>query len=477
MELTQTTDPFAGAQGAKSGLVPIADPFDGDAATAPAQDTPEPASTPVKFSIGDTEIEMPDVPEEQRKQILDNFRQTPEFDALVDKETGASKWARTLVGSAPEKDRLANLKQVYSDAVPYGEGNFVFTNPETGKPTLYNPEGFDTGDIFSVAREGSQAIGATMGAVAGGVSGLATGPGAPLAVPTAAALGAGLGSETGAALFDAAFALMTPRVDSRGLVERSTDTAMGFMAAASGQKVGDLVGPAIAAGSRSLVGGSKQAAAKLFDQFKRLRIEPPAGAVSTSKAVQTVEKMLESSPVSASIMQENAERVITQTQQAAEKLAREFGDIKTKQGAGGVIKEAAVKAAERFGFRQEAIYDKAFNAVGKDWPVRPDAVRALRAEMQAELSRAPNSLKKTLTPALNQIDAILLDADAGLPFDALRQVRTMIGKNLASPMLTGSNSAQNSAMKRGCGSRCGKIACDRRPIHAAVYDHSIKDAG
>lgn len=445
MDLVAAPDPFESSQGNSGGLTPVSDPFSGE---APQQTENAPAKT-VKFDVGGVEIEMPDVPDEQRSEILSKFRETPEFDALIDREAGASMWARTLVGSAPEQDRLANLKQIYPDAVPYGDDNFVFTNPETGKPTLYNPPGLDFGDVPAVAREATQAVGAGFGAtMAGGSALLTTGPAAPLTVPTAAAIGAGFGSETGAALFDAAFSLLSPRIDTRTVGETAADTAMGFMSAASGQKMGDMAGPLIAAGSRSIIGGTKAASEKLVQSFMNLRIDPPAGAVSSSRAVQTVEKMLESSPVSASIMQEQAEKVLSQTKSAAEQLAREFGAVKTKQGAGATIKQAAVKAAERFGFQQEKLYDEAFDAIGKDWIVRPDALRGLRSEMQVELDRAPNSLKAVLTPAIKKVDAILLDADAGLPFDALRQIRTMIGKDLATPMLTGSSGSHNAAMKR-----------------------------
>ena len=456
MELTPVSDPFSSTKAAPDGFVPTADPFGDFADSAPVPTTEEVTPKTVKFNIGQTEIEIPDVPDDQRGQIIDNFRQTPEFDALVDKETGASNWARSIVGSSPEQDRLANIKQFYPDAVPYGDDNFVFTNPETGEPTLYNPEGLDVGDVFSVGREASQAIGSGLGAVLAGGSALVAGQAGPqvllpeelVTVPAAAAFGAGVGNETGAALFDAAFSLFSDRIDTRTLGERTIDVAEGGLAAASGQRIGDLAGPVIAKAGGKIASNSKQAAAELFEQFKRLKIDAPAGAVTTRKSIQTVEKSLEAAPMSADIMQENAEKVITQTQTAAEKIAREFGSIKTKEGAGAVIKDAAVRAAERFGFRKEKLYDDAFDLVGEGTFVTPDAVRTLQTQMLEDLSKAPNALKATLSPVLKQIDAIMEDADSGLPFDALRQVRTIIGRDLKDPILVGGSSSQNVAKKR-----------------------------
>ena len=58
---------------------------------------------------------------------------------------------------------------------PYGEDNFIFTHPETGNPTLYNPDTRlkipligdvpvpDLGDIASISREVYQTAGSSVG--------------------------------------------------------------------------------------------------------------------------------------------------------------------------------------------------------------------------------------------------------------------------------------------------------------------------
>ena len=65
-------------------------------------------------------------------------------------------------------------------------------------------------------------------------------------------------------------------------------------------------------GAKSMVGGGKKAAARLVDAFRSLGIKPPAGAVSGSRALGTIEKALESAPFSAGIMQKHAEAVLSQ---------------------------------------------------------------------------------------------------------------------------------------------------------------------
>ena len=73
--------------------------------------------------------------------------------ASIDTKTGAPANVRAAVSAAQKPDdRLATLRKFYPDAVPvqaidpqdgvakYGFGNFVYTNPETGKLTLFDED-------------------------------------------------------------------------------------------------------------------------------------------------------------------------------------------------------------------------------------------------------------------------------------------------------------------------------------------------
>ena len=416
---------------------------------------PEPQFTepelaePLEIEIGGAILELPaGASEDAVKQAVETFRASPEFDKLVDKNTGAPARVRGIVGGAPLKDRLANLKQFFPDAQPFGSDNFVFSNPETGRPTLYNPEGLDVGDVASVGREATQTVfaggGAIVGAGAGFLTGAPTGPGVVLTTPTGAAIGAGLGSAAGGSLFD--FVMnMSGRIDTRSFLESTLDTALDFFGGAAGQRGGELIGE----GFKVAVGSTKEGARRLAEAFARLRVEPPAGAVTGSRAIGSLEKGLESTFTATSVMQQQAERVIAQTRAAAEKLAGKFGPVKTVAGAGETIKAAAVRAAERFGFTQERAYTEAFDLVGETTPVAVPAIAELRQAMMAELARAPKSLKRALDSALGMLRSIEADAaEGGIEFAALRQIRTGIGKDIATPQLSGSTGAQNEGLKR-----------------------------
>jgi hypothetical protein len=405
----------------------------------------------VEVEIGDTVIEMPEGSPEQMESAIANFRATPEFDSMVDKKSGAPARVRLLVGSAPEQDKLANLKRFYPDAVAYGDGNFVFSDPGSGRPTLFNPSGLDLGDVAGVGREISQAVGGTLGAIAGagvgGLAGLPTGPGAILTATEGGIIGAGMGTAVGGSLFDASMNLLGGRIDTRTATDTTLEAGADVVTGAVGQRLGGLM----ESGVKAAVGGGKAAAKALADKFASLGITAPAGAVSGSRTIGTLEKALEMAPGSSDILQKQAETVISQVKTAADGVAARFGAAKTTQGAGETIRQAAVASAERFGFKQEQIYTEAFDMIGAETPVAVRSVTALREEMEATLAQAPGALKGSLTPAINMLKAMEDDAaknGGGIAFDALRQVRTMIGKDIAAPMLSGSSGAQNAGLKR-----------------------------
>ena len=411
---------------------------------------------PVEIEIGGTILELPaGISEEGIKRAIENFRTTPEFDRMVDKKTGAPGRVRMLVGSAPETDRLANLKRFYPDAVPYGDdGNFVFSDPGTGKPTLYNPKGLDTGDVASVAREGAQAVGGGLGAAFGGAGGFVLGtPGGPpgqLAVGSrGAVLGAGLGSAAAGSLFDIVTNIFDGRIDTRSLGQRSAETATEFFAAAAGQRIGEIIPEAF----KHAMGGASEQTQRLVAAYARLKIPPPAGAVTGSRTIGTIEKGLEATPTSINVMQRQAESVLKAIGDKADDIARQFGTPQTKMGTGETIKTAATRAATVFESKQETIYKEAFDLVGAETPVAVNAITALHQEMQTELARASKSLAPGLSGAIAKLGAIIDDAGGagmrtGIPFQALREVRTMIGQDLATPVLVGGSGSANAAMKR-----------------------------
>jgi len=414
--------------------------------------TPQAEPVNVRIDYGGLKINLPgDVKPEQIESSLEKFRQTEDFDRILDKTTGAPARVRMMVGGAPnDEDRLTTIRRFFPDAVPHGEDNFVYTDPETGKFRLFNPEGLDWGDVAGAGREISQGVGSAMGAVFGGAGGFIvgspTGPGAAITATEGAIVGAGMGNVVGGQVFDLAASLIGERVDTRNLGGAMLDSAVEFGAGAAGEKVGRIIG----VGVKKAMGGAKEGAQQLVNSFKQFNITPQAGAVTGSRGLATLEHTLNGAPGSADIMQKQAEKVLLQTQRAAEKLINKFGTAKTQQGAGQVIKRAAEQAVERFGFTQTKAYDEAFDLIGADTVVSLNSIKALRLQMQSELAQAPETLGPTMSGAINTLRMLEHDAKVagGIPFSALRMIRSNVGKDLSSPGLSGSSGAQLTALKR-----------------------------
>jgi hypothetical protein len=149
----------------------------------------------------------------------------PKFTA-IDTSSGAPKKVRAIVGNFDDPTRrLEAIKQYFPDAVstagtPMGEDNFIYTNPDTGQKTLYNPKGLDMGDYVSVGRDIVSGVAGTVGGAAALVGGqlgpqVAT-PEEFVTVPAAAALA----SEGAGQLYDRAvdFFLPDPFSVGRGVL-------------------------------------------------------------------------------------------------------------------------------------------------------------------------------------------------------------------------------------------------------------------
>lgn len=392
-------------------------------------------------------------------------QQAPIDASQLDRRTGAPASIRAAVGAASTpRDRLATLQKTYPDARPYEDDNFVFTDPATGRLTLYNPPGLmpDLGDLASIGPEVAEFTGAVIGGTAAAVpavlSAVPTGGQSLMRVPVATGLGAAAGREA----FNLYAQPMMGTVDTRGLGERTTDAAATAGMNAVGVRVGDLVtqgvrnvaGPVV----NRMVGGGR-AGQQALDDFAASGITPSAGAVTGNRAIQQVEQGLANTPGGARVMQDMANRQTDQAAAQADELVRGFatgggrnpgGAAGTVQEAGATIRGAANEAVERFNARQAELYDGAFALVGERTPVSLPNTLRLAQETIAELGDAALSRQPTLGPVLNRMQSLLTDAQAsgGLPFDALRRIRTDLGRELKQPMLGQSNGAQQESLRR-----------------------------
>jgi hypothetical protein len=383
----------------------------------------------------------------------------------VDTDTGAPSFVRNVVGSLYDPEsRLATLQKYYPDAQPYDGDNFIFKNPETGRPTLYNPSGIDRGDFASLGREAFVSGGAGIGGVVGAA---ASAPTMGIASPITTTLGAGGGAVIAGNFYDLLMKVTGQTVDLRTPKEVAMESSLEF----AGTLAGDALGRAAPTVLKKLIGGGKQTARNMVAQFERLGITPTMSATQGTAFTGRLESGLSQNVVTAETMQKQAETVVNETQSALNKIISQYGSPKTKQGTGRVIFDAAESAKARLQFKEGELYEKAFDLVGAETPVNIASVIALHKELQTELAKAPQSRAKTLQPAIEQLGAMIADAsDGGIDFQTLRAVRSDVGKNLKDPLGSGATASQNVVMKRVYGA----LSTDMGNVASGVSDDAAK---
>lgn len=370
-------------------------------------------------------------------QTNDEFVAEKNKESRIDNKTGAPSFVRAAVGSVyDEGDRLETIKKYYPDATPYGKDNFLFTNPETGKKTLYNPRGLDWGDTASIAREAVVTVGSGVGAAVGFVVGTgSTGVGG---VPMAMA-GSGVGAATTGSFYDRMVEYFGVTVDTRSFGQKVADYALEGAAATVGEGLGRAVAPL----AKKALGGGTIAAKNILETFKQFDITPALPVVTKSRGMGIVEAGLKQIPSAADVIGKQTDEIVVQTKNAVSKIIARYGEPSSFQETGEIIQKAAVKAGERIGFRQESLYQEAYDAMGDGAVVQVDSIKSLYQSMIGELNKAPKALAPKLKPTLDELGAIIADAgDNGMDFSALRQVRTAIGRDLGkSHLMSGSEEA------------------------------------
>ncbi len=114
--------------------------------------------------------------------------------------------------------------------------------------------------------------------------------------------------------------------------------------------------------------------------------------------------------------------------------------IKEKGGFGKFVQEGADAAGKRFAQRREQLDDIVENAVGAKNRFPATNTGQLVADLQAEIARSPQTFGPMLQPVIDRAMRVVSDAQSGfggVPFDALRSMRTAVGKELDRPDISG----------------------------------------
>jgi hypothetical protein len=368
----------------------------------------------------------------------------------IEMTTGAPLGVRAAVGSAATmQDKLATLKQFFPDAQPYDKENFIYTDPKTGRTTLMNeknPVLFGVplptmGDIAGAMPEIAEFVGAGTGAVLTAPFG-----------PPAMVGGAGLGGAAFKKLYEMGMQYGGPTVETRGGTEQATGVTKDMLLNAIGQRGGQLMeqySPYLLSPIQQKLMGLRQG---IPQAASRLGIKLPAGVATQSPAVQRLEAGLAQTPGGAQVIAPKYELMQEQMGTAARNIAEDISQVgKTpsvistppfteKGGLGGFIKKGAEAAAKRFADRRNQIDDVVAYAVGPNNRFSANNTAQLVNQLKAEIATSPSTLNPILSPVIQRSLRIVDDANAGfggVTFDALRRMRSEIGKEIERPDISG----------------------------------------
>lgn len=353
------------------------------------------------------------------------------FDNL-DNKTGAPKKIRATVSAYKKpEDKLKLIKKYYPDAIPFGSGNYVFTNPKTKQPTLFNPGGFDLGDVFEYGRIGAELIGGGLGAAAGGLTTSPTVVGVPVGV---AAGGAG-GSVVAGEIYDNALRYFFGEgaKDTRTLSEYAGDVAL------QGTIEGFTPFP-LQKGAEFLRKSANKVfndpvAKSIYKSAENLGMKDLPLGVTTGPKVARTENALATTVGGSKIVQSYND-ALNQLDTAIKDLTSTGSNL-SQQAAGDLILDAALKFEEDFLTRSDFLY----NTLNKKIPKRKVFnLNNTQKVLKANQYRFSNKgLTELLGKNLSDRLSVYFQGEPKLTYRDLANLRSTIGRQLKGSFVVGTS--------------------------------------
>jgi hypothetical protein len=377
----------------------------------------------------------------------------------LDTKTGAPLRIRAMVAAAQSpEDQLATIRQEYPDALPvevfmeggadqYGIGNFVYTNPETGQPTLFDEDGggrlfgLTLADITAdIGPELAETVGAIGGGIAGAIGGASAGTVALPVVGTVAGgtagfvAGEGAGSAAAREAYIRALDWFGDTVDTRSFSESMGDMAVtGSINAMAGPVLSKIwrgakyTGGRVRSIAKGAMSKTNEEAMKIFN---RVGVpDPTVAQVTGSPMANFVERGLQIMPTSTRIMRESAEKTINDIENAQIALTNRYGGAGTFEE----TSEKVMKGAQRARATYDANVSRMYKEVGELIPDNfvSNGTNVTQFINMYLADAATNTGKESLNPALSQASKLAKDAaDGVLTYDRLKRFRTSMMRGI-----------------------------------------------
>ena len=357
---------------------------------------------------------------------------------VIDTDTGTPLHVRAFVGKETDPTRKRQiLERLYpgGEVKPYGEDNFTYVNPETGKRTAYNPSGFDAGDVAEYGREIAQ-VG----------TGIVT---APASLTGVGAVGSAAATAGAGAAYDYLLdALMNTKIAMQDgeMLERhdageaakkmGMETGMGYLGGVALGGAAKGIGKALDPVKQELVQAWKSAGQKI----------PSLGAVSDSKAVQLVEQTIGDTIGGTNVMNKARESgraaLKDSLDDAANRLAPRSPESIEGVGQMVIDESSSAKAAWRKSAQESE--DKVFGLIGNN----PSGLsNTLSMVNEAAATRSPEAAEALIKSLRKTFKNELKDFETGdLNINTLRALRTKLNNMIKQPSMTTTTTPENAQL-------------------------------
>jgi hypothetical protein len=333
----------------------------------------------------------------------------------IDKVTGVPKGLRAALGSTPKpEDKLRLVTKYFPDAQPYGDDNFVYKNPKTGRFTLVNPKGLDMGDVVEYGRVPVE--------IAGGALGLVPGiPGGPLTMGATSIGGSQLAGEG----YDALMRNIYGAEDTRTAGEMAKDVAVGTGIDITTAGLGKMLGPVA-----RTVFGSKEGV-EAGQAASRLGMGPlPLGAVS-GRGVSRFESGLQQTMTGAKAIDETYAKSIQELNEALQRIAGQGAGM-SPQAAGQAVLDSANAFKSKFKSRSDELYDNLEKMMPPGFLFKPQNTLNVIKTLEGAGVDNPE-LAKRLMPKDLVADLRALYSNEGIAtYTDMKKLRTKIGNRMSS---------------------------------------------
>lgn len=358
----------------------------------------------------------------------------------IDEKRGAPGQVRTAVGASKlMDDKLATLKQYYPDATPWGTDNFIFTDPDTGNKTLFNPKGLDVGDVSENARMIFEFIGGSIGGatavIAGQLGPQVLTPEEIVTVP----LAYGLGAAAAGKAYDAITSIFYPHVDERTFIEQAAEVGTDVVINAIGVRAGELVEKGAKAGLSKGAQLARASGDEIYKAFRRMGVKPTAGAVTGSKTLQGIEQALSKLPASADVIGREYGKLIDDMGKYADDIVRGVSPIEGRELTGEAVRKGINVFTKKFTNKAKVLYDKLDLYIKPTQRISANNFGAQLNKTLSQFEKDPEFADVLTSPLFKQLNAAYKASvkKGGMSYGTLKALRTKIGAALDDRQLIG----------------------------------------